>query len=916
MMAAFEMDTSSSLPQQQLDLSGEYASPPALVPSQPPAHMIGEAGPVFTSASDALMTSSQQFIDAVESAVDPASVIAAAEFPQFVPSQSFSENAASVESMPAVSIPQRMSPPHLGNLMPYPGASSSLQSALKPMSSRNRANTTGSYESTRVATLKKAHESSSHLPEPTSQSSNPLLAGSAMLNDIVQTAEYANMACKNSQIRRASSLLKDLKSKVSYVSDLIASFDQVSLSDSPRVTTPYGDDNVHDYFSHPGLDSGDHSSPDERRKRCLSDDGDQRSVKLKNIKGEPTDGGLALFSSLATGTILPQSPPPSRPHSPGLQAQYFSNTVPRITNTYANGYKGATEAMVNSVVPLSLPPHRAAWSESIVPTRHSLSAPALTPQDSVFPPVPSMQFPPNGAPIGRMSRSGSISNGTYAAPFTSLESFNYPTPVAQDTWTAPAPAPPSQDVSPQPRGKRARSHSYNLGTVPAEKDDENEEEDDRHSPPVGQPTTNSDIPPEYRDDVNDIFFKFLNKICSNLDATDAKGEAIHQTLMAKKMQRLDESPDFRPFKFRIQALTNAFLEELARHGFPEEKIPMKRVRGYLWKQPHILRYNEDGKKAKSKGNHIWNVEAKKAGEGKWEFRPFHRKLAGNPPGVAYSGLRWSWTPRVWDPQASWQNVPVTYTSPWLPPWLKWENNTLAGYPPPNATSCEITVDASFVFEGQEGHLSHTFTINIAPMSSIDPATNYGRAASSHELMQRVVHQPPSHPPPHFETSTPQRVATVLQDVAHRVAEETNVVQSRTPPAHQQGQMASLVKQQHVLESTIDAYDKAVKGDQNRDMLSLAHAVQDVVVEAAQTVMAPMVLTMSRPPTGHEALANAPMSEVSAGVKGALAHAVIQLDNAGAHAANELDVIRTARQVIRDNANASAVAQWNANFSSM
>jgi hypothetical protein len=42
--------------------------------------------------------------------------------------------------------------------------------------------------------------------------------------------------------------------------------------------------------------------------------------------------------------------------------------------------------------------------------------------------------------------------------------------------------------------------------------------------------------------------------------------------MAKKMQRLDESPDFRPFKFRIQAFTNAFLEEVGRlrapRGFP------------------------------------------------------------------------------------------------------------------------------------------------------------------------------------------------------------------------------------------------------------------------------------------------------------------------------------------------------------
>jgi hypothetical protein len=47
-----------------------------------------------------------------------------------------------------------------------------------------------------------------------------------------------------------------------------------------------------------------------------------------------------------------------------------------------------------------------------------------------------------------------------------------------------------------------------------------------------------------------------------VNMTDSKGELIHQALMAKKMQRLDESPDYRPFKFRIQAFTNAFLEEV------------------------------------------------------------------------------------------------------------------------------------------------------------------------------------------------------------------------------------------------------------------------------------------------------------------------------------------------------------------
>jgi DNA-binding ferritin-like protein (Dps family) len=44
---------------------------------------------------------------------------------------------------------------------------------------------------------------------------------------------------------------------------------------------------------------------------------------------------------------------------------------------------------------------------------------------------------------------------------------------------------------------------------------------------------------------------------------DAKGEKVHQVLMAKKMQRLDESNDYRPFKFRIQAFTNAFGDEVS-----------------------------------------------------------------------------------------------------------------------------------------------------------------------------------------------------------------------------------------------------------------------------------------------------------------------------------------------------------------
>lgn len=60
----------------------------------------------------------------------------------------------------------------------------------------------------------------------------------------------------------------------------------------------------------------------------------------------------------------------------------------------------------------------------------------------------------------------------------------------------------------------------------------------------------------------------------------------------------------------------------------------KKVKLYLWNQSLISRFNPDGKKAKSKGNHIWNVDAKKLPNGGWVFREFRRKIIGTPPAYA------------------------------------------------------------------------------------------------------------------------------------------------------------------------------------------------------------------------------------------------------------------------------------------
>lgn len=211
-----------------------------------------------------------------------------------------------------------------------------------------------------------------------------------------------------------------------------------------------------------------------------------------------------------------------------------------------------------------------------------------------------------------------------------------------------------------------------------------------------------------------------------VNLTDAKGEQIHQTLMPKKMQRLDESWDFRPFKFRIQAFTNAFTDRIQSEGIHEDLMSGKKIKLYLWNQPYISRFNEDGKKAKSKGNHIWNVEARKLAGGGWEFRQFQRKISANFPAMAFIGLAWSWQPRVWDPHTSSASIEAAFSSPpgSLPGWLSWsaDGSALTGTPPPDAPSCTVEVFASYTQDGVQKQLHEVYALRVASVGSDSPVS--------------------------------------------------------------------------------------------------------------------------------------------------------------------------------------------------
>ncbi|KAF5389844.1 hypothetical protein D9757_003698 [Collybiopsis confluens] len=816
---------------------------------------------------------------------------------------------------------------------------SSLQSALIPQpTAMAQLSSAGALVAASPVTLPPASAPSSLNAAPTPEAmgintgENALIIGRNILNQVVQSAYTAANLCRSEgSVMEAGKIVYELREKLAYVSGVIYEFQNMSMDDTVNDTsamftnTDYptpnplpaifeAGDSFPIHFQHSSSNLGStippvfDTSPDLNRKRCVSEIGPEeislqkpvleRRVKLKT---EPQDDTSAITASEISHMHALQSPPLSRPSSP---LGGFSYQAKSATNFNQSVLPPNAMATTSSTSSSQMPPIRSTRSESMVPTRHShsmstgsisVSSPARATTDSSS----SQRSVQPGVP-GRMTRSGSIGGGGggYVSPFT----FQHNKPYAQQWNSAPT---------------VITSSAFSSSSA---EDDGGDEDDEEDSPANGNraesPPTN-DVPQEYRNEVDRIFFEFLNKTCSNrevlpsfmcfipstvllVDATDSKGESIHQTLMAKKMQRLDESLDFRPFKFRIQAFTNAFLEELARQGYPEEKIPMKKIRNYLWRHSFIQRYNEDGRKAKSKGNHIWNIEAKKTAGNKWEFRPFYRKLAGSCPPVAYCGLRWAWKPRVWDPQASWPNITVHYSSPSLPSWLSWKGDELSGVPTPDAQSCDISVIAQFYLEGQNNQISHSFHINIAPRSSMDPAwttrppaVNIPRNASDSMLSQLATRMSlPSPPrPTNVSDNAPARVVVeVLQNVVARVTERAEVSRVTHSP---NGQLVHLQKQKNAVEHSLAAYDLALMGPISDSIRRLAAAAESVVAEAAQHAVAPRAIAAGVTPTPLLAIQVASIGEMSDFTQEALALAVTMQGSAS----NDLDVIETTSTIL-------------------
>lgn len=214
------------------------------------------------------------------------------------------------------------------------------------------------------------------------------------------------------------------------------------------------------------------------------------------------------------------------------------------------------------------------------------------------------------------------------------------------------------------------------------------------------------------------------------------GDPIHQLLAPKRMARLDRVGVWRPFQYRIQAFQEGF-QDILQRTFPAQSLgtndasggsfSLHKVKQYLWHHRWIARYNEDGRKAKSRGNNIWRIEARRRkpeevlaaantpSEGLWDFRSFCRRIAA-APSRATVGVEWIWPLHIWDPQLPSGDIRSVYRTLTLPPWLQMrgdlDNPALAGTPPSTDAPNKIEVVGYYLFGGTLNRVQTMVSVQI------------------------------------------------------------------------------------------------------------------------------------------------------------------------------------------------------------
>ena len=139
---------------------------------------------------------------------------------------------------------------------------------------------------------------------------------------------------------------------------------------------------------------------------------------------------------------------------------------------------------------------------------------------------------------------------------------------------------------------------------------------------------------------------------------------------------------------------------------------------------------------------------------------------------------------------------------------------------------------------------------------------------------------------------------MLQSVAQRVTDEAeSQFVSILPP--KQGELQALVKQKHVLEQTVEAYDKAISGQGHSQSRRLAVAAQHVVLQAARTVLADRTVAVNvsgvtAPQAEAVGIQSVSVNELTDTTQDAIAMAV----KMNGTTSNEVDIIVAATSILK------------------
>lgn len=134
---------------------------------------------------------------------------------------------------------------------------------------------------------------------------------------------------------------------------------------------------------------------------------------------------------------------------------------------------------------------------------------------------------------------------------------------------------------------------------------------------------------------------------------------------------------------------------------------------------------------------------------------------------------------------------------------------------------------------------------------------------------------------------------MLQSVAQRVTDEAES-QFVSPLPPKQGELQALVKQKHVLEQTVEAYDKAISGHGHSQSRRLAVAAQHVVLQAARTVLADRTGSVAAPQAETVGIQSVSVSELTDTTQDAIAMAV----KLNGTTSNEVDIIVAATSILK------------------